>query len=386
MYIKLTKRFANELGIRVSSCNDNTPFFSWHATFFMINHRKTIILMNDATKMCVILHGIRKNNYKHFESLITQSIQEMLTAVNIDKALIDSYIANAGSISFTKSDDASVLSSMSQIKSRILSMIQLYNDPSLNQLRAAKDLSRFVFKASSHTTPIALLLIYIDRMEKGEDLSAGKVLPFSQKAFQFLIRLCCNDDGFNINRTVIVPANITFLKLHRIIQTLFAWQNYHLHDFKVYDKETADGVPIAEFREEYDDEFIYLHDNDIGFFDVLNPEQMKRMKHPPRYKETTRLEKYIPAHTLIAYTYDYGDDWIHRITLEKVIDDYAFTYPTCIRGEGDPPPEDSGGIGGYAHILQVLSNPKHREYRETASWVRLEEFNIDAINKKLRKL
>jgi hypothetical protein len=391
MYIKLTKKLADELGIRVSPCNESTPFFSWHANVFTVKHRKTVCLMNDATRMCVILHGVQKKNYQQFENLIIQSIKEMFAALNIDEAQIESYIANAGSISFAKTDDNSVLASMSQSKSRISSMIQFHNDASINQLEAAKNLSRFFFKSGNHdyAMPIELLLACIDKMEKGEDLSRGKVLPFSQKAFQFLVSLCCDEDGFKINRTVIVPANITFLKLHKIIQALFAWQNYHLHDFKVYDKETPDGVPIAEFREEYDDEFIYRQDNDMGFFDVLNTGQMKRIKQPPRFRETIRLEKYIPEHTLIAYTYDYGDGWIHRITLEKVIDDYAFNYPTCIRGEGDPPPEDSGGIFGYAHILGVLSNPKHEEYADIAAWVKtqgLEEFNIDAINKKLRRL
>jgi len=32
-------------------------------------------------------------------------------------------------------------------------------------------------------------------------------------------------------RRILVPANITFAKLHKIIQTAFGWQDYHLYNF-----------------------------------------------------------------------------------------------------------------------------------------------------------
>ena len=33
----------------------------------------------------------------------------------------------------------------------------------------------------------------------------------------------------------------------------------------------------------------------------------------------------------LCYVYDFGDDWIHDITLEKVISEYS-EYPSCVAG------------------------------------------------------
>lgn len=40
-------------------------------------------------------------------------------------------------------------------------------------------------------------------------------------------------------RRVIVPEKITFADLHEIIQILFGWDDYHLHDFQIPSKRHA---------------------------------------------------------------------------------------------------------------------------------------------------
>jgi hypothetical protein len=44
------------------------------------------------------------------------------------------------------------------------------------------------------------------------------------------------------------------------------------------------------------------------------------------------------------------------------------TYPRCIAGEGRCPPEDCGGVHGYAEFLQVIVDPEHEEYESTLQW------------------
>ena len=49
------------------------------------------------------------------------------------------------------------------------------------------------------------------------------------------------------------------------------------------------------------------------------------------------------------YAYELGDNWEHEINVEKIISPQADkTYPLCVAGRGDCPPEDSGGVGPYA--------------------------------------
>ena len=47
----------------------------------------------------------------------------------------------------------------------------------------------------------------------------------------------------------------------------------------------------------------------------------------------------------VRYTYDLGDDWVHDIVVEKLLDpDPAMAHPRCTGGKRAAPPDDCGGI------------------------------------------
>jgi hypothetical protein len=70
------------------------------------------------------------------------------------------------------------------------------------------------------------------------------------------------------------------------------------------------------------------------------------------------------------YTYDCGDNWEHEVLFEGILQpDPKTTYPVCIEGERAGPPENSGGTPGYEHLLEVLADPQHEEYRDMLQWV-----------------
>jgi hypothetical protein len=94
----------------------------------------------------------------------------------------------------------------------------------------------------------------------------------------------------------------------------------------------------------------------------------------------------------IAYTYDFGDDWEHELRLEEVLAPEAdVAYPTCVAGRGACPPEDCGGMWGYAHLREVLADPTAEDHTDMLIWLELEsgtdydpsEFNVDAANESL---
>lgn len=44
-----------------------------------------------------------------------------------------------------------------------------------------------------------------------------------------------------------------------------------------------------------------------------------------------------------AYTYDFGDNWRHTVTIEKVMEPNELnTWPVCLAGKNACPPETSG--------------------------------------------
>ena len=71
-----------------------------------------------------------------------------------------------------------------------------------------------------------------------------------------------------------------------------------------------------------------------------------------------------------TYAYDFGDDWQHVVVhegFESADDDRK--YPRCIAGEGRCPPEDCGGVPGYADFLEAIRDRKHPRHEELLNWV-----------------
>ena len=66
----------------------------------------------------------------------------------------------------------------------------------------------------------------------------------------------------------------------------------------------------------------------------------------------------------LTYTYDFGDDWQHLVTVEKTMAKPTGTYPRMVAGKYACPPEDCGGPWGYADMLRVLAGNRNARRRE----------------------
>ncbi len=166
------------------------------------------------------------------------------------------------------------------------------------------------------------------------------------------LRVTLDDTHVPIWRTVLVPGTYTFAELHQIIQITFGWQNYHSHQFLV---PTDGGQRIVIVPPEPNE------------FDT-DPLSEMRMN-----EEVTTLADVIPKMTSsLTYEYDFGDGWVHTITLKKVLPVSKETSsPSCIAGENACPPEDCGGAPGYQDLCAILRDHKHAEHREKLAWLGL---------------
>lgn len=176
--------------------------------------------------------------------------------------------------------------------------------------------------------------------------------------FQFKIAL--QGSKPRVYRTIHVEDNRTFYEFHHIIQISMGWLNYHLFQFKTPDY------------------FI----SDPSFFDYKEILDSKKVKLNQMFFEEG--EK-------IQYEYDFGDGWIHSIRLEKILPiKLNQTYPVCIRGKRNCPPEDCGGIWNYQNLIEVIVDKKHPDYKEVQEWLGddfdPDEFNIKQINEELKDL
>jgi hypothetical protein len=139
-------------------------------------------------------------------------------------------------------------------------------------------------------------------------------------------------------RRALVPSTITLARLHQVIQEVFGWWDYHLHEFEV------DGDRFGI-------------DDGEGWGD------------PPRDERRARLGSLVAKGGRFRYTYDFGDNWEHRIEVEDVVPaETGRTYPRCTAGRRSRPPEDVGGTWGYVEFLTAIADLNHPEHDSFLEW------------------
>ena len=146
-------------------------------------------------------------------------------------------------------------------------------------------------------------------------------------------------------RRIQVPESYSFWDLHVAIQDAMGWKDYHLHEFTVVDSKTGRVTRIGIPDEEMPDE------------------------RPCVAGWKVPVGRYLTYGTdPVRYRYDFGDDWEHTLEFEEVVLMDGGAYPRCVAGAGACPPEDVGGMHGYAEFLQVIRDPRHPEYDAMLQW------------------
>ncbi len=165
-------------------------------------------------------------------------------------------------------------------------------------------------------------------------------------------------------RRLEVPADISLHRLHTVIQRGFGWQNSHL----------------------------YVFETPVGRYGVPDPDDELDTRSAASKKLSAVADW--PGDR-IRYEYDFGDSWEHDIVVEAVLPaEPGVAYPRCTGGRRAGPPEDSGGVFGYADLLNVLANPKHEDHAALLSWLGIESaadfspeaFDRGAVNAALSRL
>ena len=162
-------------------------------------------------------------------------------------------------------------------------------------------------------------------------------------------------------RRVLVADRTTLPRLHEVIQDAFGWKDYHLHEFQI------NG---ARFGDPENDEY-----GELGLLDEYNVKLRDLgLKQGDRF----------------GYVYDFGDNWEHTLRVEEIrVVDEHLRFPACLDGGRACPPEDVGGIGGYAEFLEALADSSHPRHAEYLSWAGgdfdPERFDLKEANRRLRR-
>lgn len=127
-------------------------------------------------------------------------------------------------------------------------------------------------------------------------------------------------------RRILVPSHFTFSGLHAVIQVAFGWYNEHLYCF-----------------------------GDTAYSNVLNIAEAVEYDEPDYNARTFTIGEYFGDGTInrkLCYVYDFGDDWIHDIEIEKILNETS-EYAKCTASKGISPEEDCGGVWSYNEMKEA---------------------------------
>ena len=159
-------------------------------------------------------------------------------------------------------------------------------------------------------------------------------------------------------------SDCTLDRLNAYIQIAMGWTNSHMRHFRIDGKLYGDPM-LSE-----------------GTFGELQYED----------STTTRLSDILPVkggQFRFEYEYDFGDGWLHDVLFEaRLPADPKTRYPRCLEGERACPPEDVGGVWGYADFLEAIKNPKHEAHEDMKEWIGgrfdPEKFSVAKVNTQLK--
>jgi hypothetical protein len=142
-------------------------------------------------------------------------------------------------------------------------------------------------------------------------------------------------------RRLQVRTDMSLDRLHEAIVAAFGWAGYHMHVFESGPERFGSPDPELGFN---DERAVSLGEllGDVG--------------------------------DRLLYTYDFGDDWEHEVTVEELLDaDPDARYPVLVAAKGACPPEDCGGPWGYAELKEILADPSHNRHEEMLEWLELDD-------------
>ena len=142
-------------------------------------------------------------------------------------------------------------------------------------------------------------------------------------------------------RRVAVSTSMDIKTLHSVIQAAMGWLDCHLWQFEANERK-----------------YSLLISND--------PDWNERITDAA----TTKLSSLVADGAKdMTYVYDMGDDWQHRVIVEKLMPAaHGTQYPQFLGGERRCPPEDCGGVPGYYEFVDNIASKQIKKRKAALDW------------------
>lgn len=139
-------------------------------------------------------------------------------------------------------------------------------------------------------------------------------------------------------RRIRIVGGASFGQLHEALQAAFEWEGHHLHVFQP--KRVRFSRPVFQIGPTQDDMISFFCGEHID-------------------EESIRLDSVLPHYPkTLEYVYDFGDDWVHTLTVESWEDDELYFDYEIVERRGAAPGEDCGGIYSFMYKRDLIVQAK----------------------------
>jgi len=336
MIVHPTNSYGDKLRIVFKRDVAIDPLYAWRANWVKRLGRRVALFMNEMTKFVVVINDaelpVLKNIEEHFHDVLGKTLQR----IGVDQAIIDQYQADLGDFIYTKNTDGTIIATHNHVIRELPWA-----------MRRTEDNVELSYLCSNRSIPSRIgepPFRPLDEMLEALSRYGSPVRKTT--AADLTVRL-----GFDDKETVRrlrVPANISFARLHDVLQAAFEWKNAHPHSFTL---SGTDGETV-------------LADGDA-------------------------LSDHAAAGTEIVYTYESGYEWRHHIMIDSIIEGCEDVLPVLLSGEGDVPKEDASGPTGWASRFAETADPDDPDYEWQKQWAesqRWRRFDYESLARKVANL
>lgn len=358
MQIALTKKLADAMKAECPSVHVvENPLFIWTANWTRVwsNRRAEdmLVLVNNATRFTVAIYQVKRKDLKNAAEMMRTAILNTLLSMNLNPEMVDEYFRLAGKVELIQNRNRQAAAWVTKAGEdcafyvgREYRVVENIFDDTVGT-PANYRIVNYSKNRDEAFCPYEAMISALSKL-------TGKQ-AYKYRAFELMVTLDLHI--YKATRRIIVPADMEFKHLHEVLQSVFDWENYHLYDFTISDRNSClPDVRLVPFEEdlEYDKNAILM--------------------------EGHTLSEFFPKHKYALYTYDMGDNWEHGIKLVRVIKEYDKESPYLLEAVGQTPPEDVGGVGGFISFYEIMQDPEHPEYGEMKEWARY--WTIDLSGRK----
>ena len=370
------------------------------------DRKKYFLLTNAFSLFSVLIPAKGIHSAETFLSFAKEELRDYFVHKNLEDLFVQYIEPNLAQVAITKTNSRSVQGSMNGMKEQIPFSINHFGDMSEKKNRFALDdgINRCPSKCANTGAGdyiYAEEFINSDVMKQPvpDEPIAGPKKPVQM--YQMYAELSYYKP--KVWRRFLISPNFDMEGVAFALMVMFNADNSHLYRFEIPVRKTKEkalkkqGLSANQIEEKLygvrDVELVSYVDEKMDFMDdMLMVNHLKKLP-PARYEAyQIKLKKFLSEeNTECKFVYDFGDNWEFKLKLEKTDIQSADRKPHVLEGEGLGIIEDCGGIGGLTEIREVFARKSGEAYENYKEWlgrseIDLDAFDVDAVNKVLRKV